>query len=211
MPDQDTEFYRLGSSLLGWSLREGKAVDFPRFKDFRMKNEYIRKAARYGFHSSVIAPFRTERSGSSVEAWARRGILGNGPVRLPPLRLSLLRGRPVLSSKNPIPDFMALEKSLLESLSGIFLPPDPNSLAKRGELNPRQLEFFWKWGYPFILDEHRFHFTLGDDHCPDGYIKALKGYFPDEVLENLVMDKVSLCVERKPGDFFELLTDIKLG
>ncbi len=41
-------------------------------------------------------------------------------------------------------------------------PPDAAELAKRhaAGLTPRQAELLARWGYPYVLDEFRFHLTL---------------------------------------------------
>jgi hypothetical protein len=30
----------------------------------------------------------------------------------------------------------------------------------KGKLSPRQIELMDQWGYPYVLDEYRFHMTL---------------------------------------------------
>jgi hypothetical protein len=144
-------------------------------------------------------------------AAVRRAAARHGPFMLAPLRLMLLSGFPVLSAKAVMEPFFALEKSLLETLSPMFLPPDPQSLARRGKLNSRQIENFWKWGYPFVLNDHRFHLTLGDVGSSDEYIKALKGYFAPSLLNSLAISKVSLCVQNAPDGKFMLLKDFPLS
>jgi hypothetical protein len=211
VPDLYTEFYRLGSSLLGYSLREGKDVPYPVLMSERISGEFTRRASTYGFHSTVIAPFRTERGYETVEAAVRHALSGHRPFAFSKLELTLLSGFPALSTRTLMEPFLALEKSLLMSLHPLFLPPDPESLAKRGTLKPSQIDLFWKWGYPFVLNEHRFHLTLGDRGSTDAYIESLKGYFPPEMLEGVVIDKVVLCSQGEPEGRFTVIKDFPLG
>jgi alpha-D-ribose 1-methylphosphonate 5-triphosphate synthase subunit PhnG len=211
VPDQDSDLYRLGSSLLGYSLREGKELPMAALPGAGAPGEYSKKASVYGFHSTVIAPFRTQRGKEGIASAIALALSKHAPFRLAPLRLRLLNGFPALCAEGPMDGFQALEKSLLEALYPLFLPPDPESLGRRGELNPKQLGYFWKWGYPFVLDEHRFHMTLGDPNSSDGYIGALKNYFPASSTDALVFGKVTLCAQESPGSRFISLGDFPLG
>ena len=211
VPAPGSDFYKTGSALLGWSLRGGEPLERPVLPVVKSIEEFTRKASVYGFHSTVIAPFRTELGPETVRSAVRQALEGRKPFPLKKQELSLLNGFPALTVKNPMEPFMALEKSLLEGLSGLFLPPDLKSLQARGKLSRHQTELFWKWGYPFVLSEHRFHFTLGDPGASDAYINALKDLFPVETLENLVFDQVTLCVQTSPGARFIALEDFPLA
>ena len=59
VPAAHTQFYRYGSSILGYDSYTGKAVDFPReFGDETINwNELTAPPRRYGFHATLKAPF----------------------------------------------------------------------------------------------------------------------------------------------------------
>jgi hypothetical protein len=211
VPDAGTPLYEAGSRLLGRFIREGRAAEEPLLSDVNPRGAFTAKPALYGFHSTIIAPFRTDRSRGALVSEVQRAVKGVPAFPLPKLRLSLLSGFPALAAHAVSAPFMRLEKALLERLSPMFLPPDPASLARRGRLSPRQLDYFWKWGYPFVLDQHRFHLTLGAPGAPDEYIRALKGLFPPETLEGLTLSKVTLCLQEKEGEPFGVVRDFPLS
>jgi hypothetical protein len=210
VPDLETEFYNLGSSLLGYSIREGKKIDYPSLTGVIQKDEFTQKATLYGFHSTIVAPFQTENSTETIISSVLRATVGHHPFKLGKLKMTLLRGCPVLSTKELMDPFLELETSLLKSLKPTFIPPNAKNLAKWGELSSVQNDLYWKWGYPFVFDQHRFHLTLGDTNSSNAYINALKDYFPNDMLENLVLDKVTLCVQNNHGGHFTVLKDFPL-
>jgi hypothetical protein len=211
VPELQSDFYALGSSLLGYSIREGGRIHYPVLPGVKSVGEFTRKAAVYGFHATIVAPFQTEASREAICSGLEKAVEGHAPFRLNKLEMTLLRGFPVLLTSEPMEALSRLEQSLLETLSPMFLPPDPASLQRRGGLSPRQLEYFWKWGYPFVLDEHCFHLTLGDSEAPDYFLTALKGYFPEGMLEKLTLSKVSLCIQEKKEGPFVVDRDFPLG
>ena len=51
------------------------------------------------------------------------------------------------------------------ALDALRAPLTPAEIAKRRpeRLNPRQRELLAAWGYPYVIEEFRFHLTLSDD------------------------------------------------
>jgi hypothetical protein len=223
VPGQGSELYRLGSSLLGRCLREGRAVPFPSsfpkaleaFSGQGNKDHFSKMAATYGFHATVIAPFRPRVALGELAAWLGARLSPHRPFRLPGLALSRLRGFPVLESQ-PLPQaFRDLEAGLLEGLGDVALPPDPRDLARRGALTGRQLANFREYGYPFVREEYRFHLTLGDPlgdpRADEAYLSFLKDYLGPEALEGPLLEGLTLCAQESPGGWFAAVGDFPLG
>jgi len=62
----------------------------------------------------------------------------------------------------PAPAIQALAARLVEAFDGFRAPPSPAELARRRShrLTPAQDANLARWGYPYVMDEFRFHVTL---------------------------------------------------
>jgi len=58
----------------------------------------------------------------------------------------------------------ALAASALKALSALRTMPSRESIERRivDGMSARQIELLREWGYPYVLDEYRFHMTLSD-------------------------------------------------
>ena len=63
---------------------------------------------------------------------------------------------------DPAPALSRLADACVAEFDAYRAPPDAAELAKRhaAGLTPRQAELLARWGYPYVLDEFRFHLTL---------------------------------------------------
>ena len=87
---------------------------------------------------------------------------------------------------------------------------DADIARRRPErLTPRQRELFEQYGYPYVLDEFRFHLTLTDP-VPDGSAAdvdaALAAHFGAVTGVDVPLRAIALFVERAPGADFEILS-----
>jgi hypothetical protein len=76
-------------------------------------------------------------------------------------------GRFVALRAEPDADDEAIRKiaaSALQALAPLRARPSPEDTERRlaSGLNPRQRSLLHEWGYPYVLDEFRFHMTLSD-------------------------------------------------
>jgi hypothetical protein len=74
-------------------------------------------------------------------------------------------------------------------------------------MSPGQRQMLETWGYPYVLDEFRFHLTVTDRIPPDrqpAVRDTLTDWFTESLGESIVLDAVALFVEPEPGAPFEL-------
>jgi phosphonate metabolism protein PhnN/1,5-bisphosphokinase (PRPP-forming) len=117
----------------------------------------------YGFHATLKAPFALADGLTADDLYAAlRQFVSHRPAfSLGQLLLQDLHG------------FLALrvvEKTALRELAAdcvryfdfLRAPPSETELARRhaGGLTPAQDALLQRWGYPYVLEEFRFHFTL---------------------------------------------------
>ncbi|MDR1039556.1 MAG: DUF1045 domain-containing protein [Deltaproteobacteria bacterium] len=216
VPDPQAFLYALGSSALGRCIRTGQALEPPwpeaAAKDFP---PCPTRAAVYGFHATLVAPFESLVPPETLTETLRRTALGLEAVPLGPLELRLMpTGFPALAPRRP-PDALGdLEGVLVKAFAGFRLPPGPEELARREPLTARQRDLARKWGYPFVFDEFRYHLTLGDrlqgpGDAPDprtlNLLDLLSSLLTEELLEGCSVDALSLARQSRAGAPFHVL------
>jgi hypothetical protein len=125
---------------------------------------------RYGFHGTIKAPFRLA---DGVDARMLQAALAALAARLPPvrmagLRLEILKGFLAFIPEGDETDLLALGAEVVSRLDPLRAPLTEADIARRrpDRLTARQRELLARWGYPYVMEEFRFHLTLTDD-LPD--------------------------------------------
>lgn len=130
---------------------------------------WIAAPRRYGFHATFKAPFRL-RAGIDEASLlhAVRAFAAERPAfAMPPLEVAMLADflalRPVhaVDAQHPL---RQLADACVERFEPLRAPPTDEELARRDPrgMSPRQRELFARFGYPYVLEEWRFHMTLSD-------------------------------------------------
>jgi hypothetical protein len=197
---------------LGYSIRNGAArsyLDIPLCSHKEMA-ENTKKAAHYGFHATMLAPFRTDQS-EATAAELLDEILSKEPsIQMPPLEIVLMHDYfPALAPLMMPYRLSELERNLVLGMRELALPPSFEERKKREPLTPRQRRYCKKLGYPFVLEEFYFHMTLGDG--PNArFFNSLSISLGEELKAPFVLDSLCLCREEN-GQPFVLVKEFFLG
>lgn len=119
---------------------------------------------RYGFHGTLKPPFRL--AGGCDEGMLilalERFAAAHAPVRLPPLQVAVLGSFIALRPSAPCPAINALAANCVKDFDRFRAPASEAELARRRQagLTPRQEANLAQWGYPYVLEDFRLHFTL---------------------------------------------------
>lgn len=178
-----------------------------------------REPRRYGWHATLKAPFalRPEFDYSAL----RERVQGICRLRVP-------QDMPCLAVRR-LGNFLALvpaEKSHALALTAQLCVTDLQDMVvplaqaeldrrRRTPLTPRQDHLLLEWGYPFVLDEYRFHLSLTGslDGLSDASIQALEAgarhWFG--ALPPLDFCTIAVFAEPSPGANFLLIEHFALG
>jgi putative phosphonate metabolism protein len=126
--------------------------------------DITREPSVYGFHATLKPPFRLV-DGAGFERLAqtcRAFTASRRPVRLPALELKAFSGFLALTTRDTCQALHALADDCVRVFDAFRAAEDGAELARRRHpgLSPRQDELLQRWGYPYVLDEWRFHLTL---------------------------------------------------
>jgi putative phosphonate metabolism protein len=168
-------------------------------------------ARRYGFHGTLKAPFRLAegRTAAELDAAVARFAAGRPGVLVPRLTLARLGGFFALVPGAEAAELRELADEVVTGLDDFRAPATEAEVARRdpARLAPRQRELLAAWGYPYVLDEFRFHMTLTDQIQQarrPAVERALDGWFAPFLGATLRIDALAVCTEAEPGAPFTL-------
>lgn len=165
-------------------------------------------ARRYGFHGTLRAPFRP-LDGISHEDIAR--TLASLAARLAPVQSAGLQVENLdgFLALTPLGDTVALVElaaQVVVATNDLRAPLTEAEIARRRpeSLTLRQRKLLDDWGYPFVMEEFRFHLTLTDRlSCDDiaPVANALEGYFAPVLPQPFQIEDLCLFGEDADGAF----------
>jgi putative phosphonate metabolism protein len=168
-------------------------------------------ARRYGFHGTLKAPFQLApgRTPEELDDALARFAASRERVLVPRLRVARLGRFFALIPGAEAAELYALADEVVTAFDGFRAPPTEAELARRdpASLTPRQRELLKAWGYPYVLDEFRFHLTVTDripaEQQP-AVERTLNGWFAASLGATVPVDALALFTESEPGAPFTL-------
>lgn len=203
-----------GASWLGWDVSTGQNRSHPVIDGLAADqvNAITKAPRRYGFHATLKPPFRlnADTTESQLITDLTRLASDQSSVSLGGgLRLAILHGFPALIPSHPSVALTALASRLVRELDHHRQPLTSEDYARRNpdQLNDRQRAYLAQWGYPWVMEEFRFHMTLGgrlpaSEHKPlmDTIHPILTPLLPDPH----PIDAVTLVGEDADGYFHQI-------
>ncbi|WP_292290282.1 DUF1045 domain-containing protein [Marivita sp.] len=193
-----------GAAWLGWDCVAGRDLvqpDVPGLDDVTMTPR------KYGFHGTLKPPFRLAE-GTDLEGLCvamTRMTQACGPAQSDGLALTSLGRFLALTPSGDTSGIARVAATCVEVLDAFRAPPSPAELERRrkARLSERQEALLQRWGYPYVMEQFRFHLTL-TGRLPiteiDHWIDTASAYLPP-LPAPFVMDEVALVGEREDGRF----------
>ena len=200
-PAPESALNRLAAAWLGRDAFSGAAT---RPAD-PVRDPCVAEPARYGFHATLRAPFRPKPGTDLGVLTDRLGAFcaGRDAPAIGRLVLARLGDFFALVPETPEPALAALEGAVLEAFEPFRAPLLAEEIARRrpDRLTERQRRHLDLWGYPFVLQDFRFHMTLtGPVPGPaEALGAALEAHFAPVLGRPLPLDGLGLFVEPAPG------------
>lgn len=203
------EFASRAAGWLGWDAAAGRAVAQPELG--LPAAEITKDPRKYGFHGTIKPPFRL------AEGRDFAGLVGAmqdlaarlGPAVLPGLKIKNIDGFLALIPEGDPAPLQELAAEVVRALEPFRAPLTEAEIAKRRpeRLTPRQRELLDLYGYPFVMEEFRFHLTL-TDRLPAPLANEAKAILADHFAPVLPrpFELADLCLfgEGESGRFYLL-------
>jgi 2'-5' RNA ligase len=220
-PPPESDLWRFGCDVIGRDALTGAPGD-----GFALEG-YTRAAwrsmtadpRRYGFHATLKAPFRLRLDLhiadfiDSLAEFARKfASFDAGELSVGAVAMGDGRAFVALKPHGGLKELRSFEGSVVRALDHLRLFGDRGRRA-RARLTPRQAYYLDAWGYPYVLDEFRPHFTLTNALTEaDRVARLLQQEFRLRVASPaLRVDALTLFGESEPGGEFKILRRFPLG
>ncbi len=204
-PERDDPLWEAGCAWLGGDPETGGGVAQPALA------AATSDPRRYGFHATLKPPMRLRGTFDAfladVENLARRLTR----FEMPRLRVADDFGFLALLAEPSAP-LNELAAACVTELDGHRVPEDAASRAKRAvgrtESQLRNLE---RWGYPYVLEDWRFHMTLSNTGAARALLEPAQRHFAKALAMPRYFESLAIYIEPAAGENFRLVKRLKLG
>ncbi len=214
-PDLDDALHALGAGWLGRDAESGAPVRQPTLPGFDLAA--LTAAPRlYGLHATLKPPFRANASWQELLTAAERVAAATQPFALPPLTVAELDGFLALRESAPCPALHQLAEACVRGLDPYRQAADATETARRRQagLTARQDAYLQRWGYPYVLEEWRFHVTLTrrlEAVERDAILPFAAGHFAAAAGRTRICHQLTLFTQAEPGAPFRIAERFSLG
>jgi putative phosphonate metabolism protein len=160
---RDDALNRFGAALLGYDAWTGDEVPFPDGvpADWR---ELTQDPRKYGFHATLKAPFALAPGRNESELAAACTDFARAAQAIPVIapKVASISGFIAVVPVQPPHELEQLAAHCVRAFDAFRAPLTAEDRARRkpGRLNERQRDYLDRWGYPYVMEEFRFHMTL---------------------------------------------------
>lgn len=200
-------FAQRAADWLGWDAQAGHARPQPDLPGLpRPADQLTRAPRRYGFHGTIRAPFRPQVPEAALIAALDDLARTRAPVICDGLVLRDLHGFVALVPEGEGTALSDLAAAVVRDSDPLRAPLSATEIARRRPeaLSPRQRALLDLWGYPFVMEEFRFHLTLTDPLDPAETVPvmaALSDWFGPVLPRPFRVDALCLMAEDRDGRF----------
>lgn len=215
LPEGNTPLWRFGSSVIGYDSISGRHVEHPTCSFDEDLAAITVQPRTYGFHATLKAPFRLSQTMTEEDllAAAQTFSAQERPFSLGALSVEAL-GSFIALVPEMSPKLESFAARCVEAFEPFRSPMNTEERAKRlrSPLTPRQIELMDAYGYPYVMDEFRFHMTLTSSLAAPLIAPvrmALAGLY-EPVAAPLDIWSICVCAQA-PGQKFRLLRRLTLA
>ncbi len=219
-PAKDSPWWTFGAGWLGRDEVSNTALTAPALTqlDANSLHHITAEPRRYGFHATLKAPFCLQGDHSFDSLLTRLQALADTlrPLALGPLRATELGNFVALVPESSPTTLADLAARCVTELDDLRAPLTVAEQTRRRSalLDARELALLERYGYPYVLERFRFHFSLTGPVEPGMAQQVIVAATPRLAQLNaqtpLVLDRLCLFVEPAPGQPFTRLADLVL-
>ncbi len=205
VPPPETALAAFGARWLG---RDAPGLAGVGVEDW---NRAVAAPRRYGFHATLKAPFRlAEGKNEGALADALEGFCRTrGPAPVGKLALRVLSDFLVLAPMEP-GAAAELATDCVRAFDPFRAPPTAEEIARRrpDRLTESEKANLERWGYPYVMEDYRFHMTLTDRLDEGGRARFGAGIAREilpAIAEPLEIADICLCGQESRDSDFRVL------
>ena len=213
-PAPASDLDRFGAQLLGYDAFTGQ--DFP-FSDGVIEatpdwRELTADPRKYGFHATLKAPLSLAQGTTETELLAACAAFAAIPRAIPRFRpvVDSISGFIAVIPAEPPPELLKLAADCVREFDSFRAPLTEADRARRNpsQLTPTQREHLDRWGYPYVMEEFRFHMTLtgrlGSERR-EPILAMLRNRFASTGIETLAIDRIAVFRQENAASRFRIV------
>jgi putative phosphonate metabolism protein len=207
---------RFGAEHLGYDAWRGEDLPFPD-KVLKMVPDWhalTLDPRKYGFHATLKAPMALAQGTTEAELVEACADFVRAARPLPVIRavVGSISGFAAVIPAQTSSELIKLAEDCVRRFDGFRAPLTPHERARRKPdmLTPRQRDYLERWGYPYVMDDFRFHMTLTgrlDAARREPVVKMLQHCFKRTGIEQLVVDRIALFRQSDRYARFQIIGD----
>lgn len=210
---------RFGAELLGYDAYSGDEVSFPQealqlAPDWR---DVTADPRRYGFHGTLKAPMALVSGKTEADLKAACAAFAETPRRRPVIRpiVDSISGFIAVIPAEPVEALQALAADCVRDFDSFrpALTAEDRARRKPEKLSERQRDYLDRWGYPYVMEEFRFHMTLTgrlDAERRGPILEMLRARFAALNIGTLEIDRIALFKQDDAKARFRIIGEWKL-
>jgi putative phosphonate metabolism protein len=216
----DSALTRFGAALLGYDAHTGDELPFPDdalrvAPDWRDVSADPRK---YGFHATLKAPMALAAGRTEAELASACAAFAQTSRPIPAIRpvVDSISGFIAVIPADPAGDLQQLAANCVRDFDGFRSPLTAEDRARRKpeRLSERQRDYLDRFGYPYVMEEFRFHMTLTgrlDAERRGPILEMLRQRFAALRLATLAIDRIALFKQESPASRFRIVGEWELA
>jgi putative phosphonate metabolism protein len=221
VPPKNSTLSEFGKTWLGIDIETGELQAAARIDGLSQSKleQLIESPRAYGFHGTLKPPFSLAANSSldgllsAIELYAT----GLTPFEIPPLELAFIGKFLALSPESSSAPLENMAAGCVRALEGFRAHRTEKELARyrQSKLTVHQEQMLDNWGYPYVLEEFRFHMTLSDriDDEEERYamMEAAIDRCSDIVGQPLPVEEIAVCSQPADGQPMQIVKRIPFG
>lgn len=212
----DSALSRFGAELLGYDAYTGNELAFTAdalrvAPDWRDVSADPRK---YGFHATLKAPMALTSGRTEAELMAACAAFACKERPLPVIRpiVDSISGFIAVIPAEPVEALQELAADCVRDFDSFRTELTAEDRARRRpeKLSERQRDYLDRWGYPYVMEEFRFHMTLTgrlDAERRGPILEMLRERFAALKIDALVIDRIALFRQHDARGRFRIVDE----
>jgi putative phosphonate metabolism protein len=218
-PAPRSELGRFGAHLLGYDAFSRKTVRFPVDIEQALPDwgELTQDPRKYGFHATLKAPMVLADGKSEAELLAACETFAQTARPIPAIApvIDAIGDFIAIVPSQPSAELERLAADIVTGFDDFRAPLSPHDRARRNpdRLPARQRDYLDRWGYPYVMEEFRFHMTLTGRLAGsrrESVLAILRQRFTDLPIVTLAVDRIALFRQDSSTSRFRVIRDWNL-
>lgn len=164
VPPEESPLWRFGTSIIGYDSVSGRETPVPEELAKVIAPDLMNEPQRYGFHATLRAPFELAKGVVIADLLKAITALAQqcAPIDAGELHADLMGGFVALTCRTDPSELTALAQRCVEHVEPFRAPLSQTDRERRlsAPLTPRQIDLLNRYGYPYVLEQFKFHMTL---------------------------------------------------